>query len=185
MQNAQNRSCNFVHFCRLRSHNYGAIIQPSNETQTTGGTTEAAKEQTGQHDSPGGRIGAADIENRIRTRGKTESATRSGCIQRPGTFQSIRRAKREKRDRKHDTNHNQRRESERLSAGPLPAAALRSARTENKRKEVNAMIYYMNRETGELLTKAEMLEQAATEYDLNDETNGLEWSEYYDIIRES
>lgn len=102
MQNAQNRSCNFVHFCRLRSHNYGAIIQPSNETQTTGGTTEAAKEQTGQHDSPGGRIGAADIENRIRTRGKTESATRSGCIQRPGTFQSIRRAKREKRDRKHD-----------------------------------------------------------------------------------
>lgn len=47
------------------------------------------------------------------------------------------------------------------------------------------MIYYMNRETGELLTKAEMLKQAATEYDLNDETNGLEWSEYYDIIRES
>ena len=80
---------------------------------------------------------------------------------------------------------NQRRESERLFAGPLPTAALRSARTENKRKEVNAMIYYMNRETGELLTKAEMLEQAATEYDLNDETNGLEWSEYYDIIRES
>jgi hypothetical protein len=80
---------------------------------------------------------------------------------------------------------NQRRESVWLSAGPLPAAALRSARTENKRKEVNTMIYYMNRETGELLTKAEMLEQAATEYDLNDETNGLEWSEYYDIIRES
>lgn len=45
------------------------------------------------------------------------------------------------------------------------------------------MIYYVNRETGELLTKAEMLEQAATEYDFDDETNGLEWSEYYEKVR--
>lgn len=46
-------------------------------------------------------------------------------------------------------------------------------------------MYYMNKETGELLTKAEMLEQAAIEYDMNDDTNGLDWSEYYEIIRES
>lgn len=40
---------------------------------------------------------------------------------------------------------------------------------------------YMNRETGELLTYAEMLKQFAEEYDGGDPTNALTWEEYYDV----
>ena len=40
--------------------------------------------------------------------------------------------------------------------------------------------YYINLETGELLTKAEMLTQAAEMYDFDDWTNVVELWEYYD-----
>ena len=41
--------------------------------------------------------------------------------------------------------------------------------------------YYRNLETGELLTKAEMLEQAAEMYDFDDWTNAVELWEYYEL----
>ena len=41
---------------------------------------------------------------------------------------------------------------------------------------------YINLETGEVLTRAEMLKQFREEYDGDDPTNGLSWDEYY--IRE-
>lgn len=39
--------------------------------------------------------------------------------------------------------------------------------------------YYMNKDTGELLTKREMLEQWKTEYDGDDPTNMLSVEEQY------
>lgn len=44
------------------------------------------------------------------------------------------------------------------------------------------MNWYMNKETGELLSWEEMIEQGAEEYDLDDPTNGLSWEEYYEKI---
>ena len=41
--------------------------------------------------------------------------------------------------------------------------------------------YYMNLETGELLTYREMVEQAAELYDLDDWTNALGLLEYYEL----
>lgn len=41
------------------------------------------------------------------------------------------------------------------------------------------MFYFMNRETGELLTRAEMMTQFRDEYDGDDPTNPLSWDEYY------
>jgi len=41
--------------------------------------------------------------------------------------------------------------------------------------------YYMNLETGELLTYREMVERAAELYDLDDWTNLLELTEYYEL----
>ena len=41
--------------------------------------------------------------------------------------------------------------------------------------------YYMNFETGELLTLDEMLTQAEEEYDFDDWTNALELTEYYEL----
>lgn len=40
--------------------------------------------------------------------------------------------------------------------------------------------YYMNLETGELLTRAEMFDQAAELYDFDDWTNVVELWEYYE-----
>ena len=39
---------------------------------------------------------------------------------------------------------------------------------------------WMNKETGELLTYAEMVQQAREWYDLDDDTNACELSEYYE-----
>ena len=39
--------------------------------------------------------------------------------------------------------------------------------------------FFMNKETGELLTYAEMQEQFIQDYDGNDETNILSYYEYY------
>ena len=36
---------------------------------------------------------------------------------------------------------------------------------------------YINRETGELLTRREMLKQFAEDYDGNDPTNAVSWAE--------
>ncbi len=38
---------------------------------------------------------------------------------------------------------------------------------------------YMNRETGEILTKDEMLQQFMEDYDGGDDTNIISWNEYY------
>lgn len=38
---------------------------------------------------------------------------------------------------------------------------------------------WMNRETGELLTRAEMRKQGAKLYDLGDDTNAVAYGEYY------
>lgn len=50
------------------------------------------------------------------------------------------------------------------------------------------MYYYMNNETGELLTKKEALEIWCNEYDGNDPTNDLPFSEVFEktnlIIKE-
>lgn len=43
---------------------------------------------------------------------------------------------------------------------------------------------YMNKDTGEILNRAEMLEQWRDEYDGDDPTNGLTWREQYDEVRE-
>lgn len=43
-------------------------------------------------------------------------------------------------------------------------------------------IGYMNIETGELLTRSDMLSQFKTEYDGDDPTNCLGWSEYYEEV---
>lgn len=40
--------------------------------------------------------------------------------------------------------------------------------------------YYMNLETGELLTRAQMYAEAAELYDFDDWTNAVELWEYYD-----
>lgn len=41
---------------------------------------------------------------------------------------------------------------------------------------------YQNKETGEILTKVEMLHQFRDDYDGGDPTNPLEWDEYYDEV---
>lgn len=40
---------------------------------------------------------------------------------------------------------------------------------------------YMNLETGEIMTKAAMLKEAAERYDFDDWTNAVELWEYYDL----
>ena len=42
--------------------------------------------------------------------------------------------------------------------------------------------YFMNRETGELLTYKEMIVEGEELYDLNEDTNVLEYLEYYKRI---
>ena len=42
------------------------------------------------------------------------------------------------------------------------------------------MYYYMNKETGELKTWAEMMNILQEEYDITDDTNYLTWSDYYE-----
>lgn len=41
------------------------------------------------------------------------------------------------------------------------------------------MRYFMNRETGELLTRSEMMAQFQDDYDGGDPTNAVSWDEYY------
>jgi len=41
--------------------------------------------------------------------------------------------------------------------------------------------YYMNKETGELLRYREMRVQFAEDYDGDDDTNCIHWSEYYEV----
>lgn len=42
---------------------------------------------------------------------------------------------------------------------------------------------YMNRQTGELLTRREMLRQFAEDYDGDDPTNAVGWNEYFEEVR--
>ena len=42
---------------------------------------------------------------------------------------------------------------------------------------------YLNRMTGELLTRKEMLRQFAEDYDGGDSTNVLSWAEYFEEVR--
>lgn len=42
---------------------------------------------------------------------------------------------------------------------------------------------YINRETGELLTRREMLKQFAEDYDGNDPTNAVSWTEYFEEVQ--
>lgn len=42
--------------------------------------------------------------------------------------------------------------------------------------------FYMNRETGELLSRQMMLKQFSEEYDGDDTTNGVGWNEYYEEV---
>jgi len=44
------------------------------------------------------------------------------------------------------------------------------------------MWYYMNRQTGELLTRQEMLDQFAADYDGDDPTNAVSYHEYYERV---
>ncbi len=53
-----------------------------------------------------------------------------------------------------------------------------------ERKEVHDMMYH-NKETGELLTYAQMKKQFRDDYDGDDPTNPLGWDEYYDEIDDS
>ena len=41
--------------------------------------------------------------------------------------------------------------------------------------------YYMNLETGELLTREQMMTEAAEQYDMDDWTNAVELWEYYTL----
>lgn len=41
------------------------------------------------------------------------------------------------------------------------------------------MRYFVNRDTGELLTRSEMMAQFRDEYDGDDPTNCVSWDEYY------
>lgn len=41
--------------------------------------------------------------------------------------------------------------------------------------------YYINIENGNILTYAEMLEEAAELYDVGDDTNPIGWEEYYEL----
>lgn len=43
---------------------------------------------------------------------------------------------------------------------------------------------YLNKETGELLTRREMEKQFAEMYDGDDPTNGLDWTEYFEETAE-
>lgn len=47
---------------------------------------------------------------------------------------------------------------------------------------MKAKMYFINRETDELLTREQMLQEGAELYDLDDDTNGLEWTEYYEAV---
>ena len=42
---------------------------------------------------------------------------------------------------------------------------------------------YINRETGELLTRREMLKQFADDYDGNDPTETMSWAEYFEEVQ--
>lgn len=42
--------------------------------------------------------------------------------------------------------------------------------------------FYMNRETGEVLSRQMMLKQFAEEYDGDDPTNAVGWDEYYEEV---
>lgn len=42
--------------------------------------------------------------------------------------------------------------------------------------------FYMNRETGELLSRQMMLKQFSEEYDGDDPTNSIGWDEYYEEV---
>lgn len=42
---------------------------------------------------------------------------------------------------------------------------------------------YINRETGELLNRREMLKQFAEDYDGNDPTNSVSWAEYFEEVQ--
>lgn len=42
--------------------------------------------------------------------------------------------------------------------------------------------YFMNKETGEVLTYKEMIQQGIEEYDLDDPTNLIDWSEIYEEL---
>jgi len=46
-------------------------------------------------------------------------------------------------------------------------------------KTVKTVKFYQNIETGEILTKEQMIEEGINEYDLGDETNIFSWSDYY------
>lgn len=47
----------------------------------------------------------------------------------------------------------------------------------------NKPIYlYINKETGEVLTKEEMLKQGKELYDLGDDTNIFDYSDYYERL---
>lgn len=48
---------------------------------------------------------------------------------------------------------------------------------------VKPMILYEDRETGELLTKREMMNRFAEIYDGEDDTNLLSWGEYFEEVR--
>lgn len=43
--------------------------------------------------------------------------------------------------------------------------------------------FYVNRETGEMLSRQMMLKQFDEEYDGDDPTNGVGWDEYYEEVR--
>lgn len=43
--------------------------------------------------------------------------------------------------------------------------------------------YYMNKETGELLSRRQAYQQFSEEYDGGDDTNGIDITEYYTIVR--
>ena len=46
------------------------------------------------------------------------------------------------------------------------------------------MKMYMNLDTGEVLTYAEMRKQWREDYDGDDPTNGIDWHEQYEEVRE-
>ncbi len=42
---------------------------------------------------------------------------------------------------------------------------------------------YINHETGELLTRREMMKQFAEDYDGNDPANAVSWAEYFEEVQ--
>jgi len=47
--------------------------------------------------------------------------------------------------------------------------------------KMSKRFYYMDLYTGELLTLAEMLDRAETDYDFDDWTNAVELTEYFEL----